>query len=29
MIGFRMKNLMRPLPAAAGQEAARLFRNAG
>ena len=29
MLGFRVKNLMQPLPAAAGQEAARLFQNAG
>jgi hypothetical protein len=29
MLGFRVKNLMQPLPAAAGQEAARLFQSAG
>ncbi|MGD8368315.1 MAG: hypothetical protein PVG78_11765 [Desulfobacterales bacterium] len=29
MIAFRVKNLMQPLPAAAGQDAARLFKAAG
>jgi hypothetical protein len=29
MLAFRVKNLMQPLPAAAGQDAARLFKAAG
>jgi hypothetical protein len=29
MLAFRIKNLMQPLPAAAGKDAARLFGAAG